>query len=660
MARGDADKGIPAMEMTKWFDSNYHYIVPELTPNTQFRKTTSQLLDDIHAIKQLGKSAKPVLLGPVTFLMLAKETEGCNRWNLIDSLTDAYCDIIKELDGECGWVQIDEPILCTDLAPEACDAFQTIYPRLAQTAFSSRLLLTTYFGELGENADLAFSLGMDGIHLDLIRGAGQLEQILQRLPAHMSLSLGLVDGRNIWKSDLESALKKVNATRQQVKPSQIMIGSSCSLLHSPVDIDAETALAPELKDWMAFAVQKCDEIAALKTAATDSTRPPLFEENTRSLQARKAHPDVIDQGIRQRTRDITDDMLHRRSPFADRSAVQRTEHPLPLFPTTTIGSYPQTTDIRKTRQLYKTGSLSHADYIKAMQESIAEIVRHQEDLGLDVLVHGEPERNDMVEYFGQQLKGFCFTQNGWVQSYGSRCVKPPVIYGDVARPEAMTIDWSLYAQSLTEKPMKGMVTGPVTILCWSFVRNDLPREDVCRQLALAIRDEVIDLEAAGISIIQIDEAALREGMPIRKADQDSYLRWAVDCFRLTASGVQDATQIHSHMCYSEFNLIMQSIAEMDADVISIEASRSNMELLDAFNAYQYPAEIGPGVYDIHSPRVPSEDEIYTLLTKALEVIPAERLWVNPDCGLKTRAWPETLASLSNMVKAAHRLRKAHA
>ena len=495
--------------------------------------------------------------------------------------------------------------------------------------------------------------------MDLVRGPKQLDELLPKLPPRLTLSLGLVDGRNIWKTELETAFRRVNITRQTVKADRIMIGSSCSLLHSPVDLRAETSLDPEIKQWMAFAVQKCDEIGALKQAANGNGRPELFHENKTSLLARGAHKDVMDKQTRSRVKAITPEMYTRPSAFAERSAIQKERLGLPLFPTTTIGSYPQTADIRKARLQFKKGELSKTDYVKTMQTHITEVVAHQEELGLDVLVHGEPERNDMVEYFGQQLKGFCFTANGWVQSYGSRCVKPPVIYGDVSRPEKMTVDWAVYAQQLTDKPMKGMLTGPVTILCWSFVRNDLPREDVCRQIGLGIRDEVVDLEAAGISIIQIDEAALREGMPIRKAEQADYLRWAVDCFRLTAGGVQDHTQIHSHMCYSEFNVIMKWIAEMDADVISIEASRSRMELLDAFNTYEYPAEIGPGVYDIHSPRVPDKEEIRTLLNKALEVIPAERLWVNPDCGLKTRAWPETIASLRNMVTVATELRRSH-
>ncbi|WP_319468494.1 5-methyltetrahydropteroyltriglutamate--homocysteine S-methyltransferase [uncultured Pseudodesulfovibrio sp.] len=659
MARGDAEKSIPAMEMTKWFDSNYHYIVPELSPDTPFKKNNSRLLADVQAIRALGHTPKPVLIGPLTFLLLAKEIDGCNRWDHLERMTNVYCDILSELAPLCPWIQIDEPILCTDIPDEARQAFTFAYSKFRAVANSSRLLLTTYFGDLGDNLELAMSLPVDGIHVDLVRGPNQLEDVLSKLPPNFTLSLGLVDGRNIWKTDLEAAATKLNIVRQRVKENKIMVGSSCSLLHSPVDINAEETLDPALKQWMAFAVQKCEEIAALKQAASGAGTPPLFAKNKAALLARAAHADVVDSQTRERLQAVTPDMFERTSAFAERSVIQRERLDLPLFPTTTIGSYPQTAEIRKTRLAFRKGELSESQYREEMQGSISEVVERQEELGLDVLVHGEPERNDMVEYFGQQLKGFCFTSNGWVQSYGSRCVKPPIIYGDVSRPKKMTVDWAVYAQSLTDRHMKGMLTGPVTILCWSFVRNDIPRSEVCRQIALAIRDEVVDLEAAGIGIIQIDEAALREGMPIRKADQDEYLRWAVDCFRLTASGVKDSTQIHSHMCYSEFNVIMKWIAEMDADVISIEASRSRMELLDAFDAYQYPAEIGPGVYDIHSPRVPGADEIYWLLQKALKVIPSERLWVNPDCGLKTRAWPETLDSLRNMVSATDRLRNEY-
>lgn len=656
MARGDAAGGIPAMEMTKWFDTNYHYLVPELEPATSFRKIGSPLLEDLLKAKSLGHTPKPVLVGPVTFLMLAKETGGANRWDHLKSLTTAYCDILSELAQQCAWIQLDEPVLCTDLPEEAAQAFAYAYPKLKAAANVSRLLLATYFGELDDNLDLAAGLPVDGLHVDLVRGAGQLAATLDKLPSGMTLSLGLVNGRNIWRTDLEAAARTIAAVRQRLKDRQIMVASSCSLLHCPMDVAAEKTLAPELRSWMAFALQKCQEINALK-AAVSGPRPQLFDANKDALIKRAASPLAVNPQTRTRAGEITQDMLQRASPFAVRSALQRKRLELPPLPTTTIGSYPQTAEIRAARRQFKAGEISEAEYVDSMRAHVREVVRQQETLGLDVLVHGEPERNDMVEYFGQQLSGFCFTENGWVQSYGSRCVKPPIIHGDVSRPAPMTVDWARYAQSLTKKPMKGMLTGPVTILCWSFVRDDMPRREVCRQIALAMRDEVQDLEAAGIGIIQIDEAAFREGMPIKKAEQADYLRWAVDCFRLTSAGVADETQVHSHMCYSEFNAIMEWIAQMDADVISIEASRSGMDLLRAFEEFNYPAEIGPGVYDIHSPRVPGEQEMHGLLRKALKVIPRERLWVNPDCGLKTRAWPETLASLANMVAAARRLRQ---
>jgi len=656
MARGDAARSIPAMEMTKWFNTNYHYLVPELSPATRFAPAPARLLADVMAVKDMGYRAKPVLLGPVTFLALAKTVPGHDRFHLIEPLTEAYCAVVRELADHCTWIQVDEPVLCTDLPAGAADALRHAYGRLHAASGSARLLLTTYFGDLGDNLGLACSLPVDGLHLDLVRGADQLHDALDALPPGRTLSLGLVDGRNIWKTDLAAAAAKLNTARQQCKGEQLMVASSCSLLHSPVDLEAETGLSPSIRAWMAFAVQKCAEVAALKQAAAGRTHP-LFAANADAFRARAEHPEVRIETVRRSAGSVTEAQLRREFPVAERLAAQHARLKLPPLPTTTIGSFPQTAEIRQARLQYKKGELSEPAYVAAMRGQITEVVARQQELGLDVLVHGEPERNDMVEYFGQQLEGFCFTDNGWVQSYGSRCVKPPVIYGDVSRPGPMTVDWSVYAQSLTDKPMKGMLTGPVTILCWSFVRDDLPRDEVCRQIALAMRDEVRDLERAGIKIIQIDEAALREGMPLRRARQECYLRWAVDCFRLTAGGAHKATQIHSHMCYSEFNAILPWIAAMDADVISIEASRSRMELLDAFETFDYPAEIGPGVYDIHSPRVPDEKEITALLRKALSVIPADRLWVNPDCGLKTRAWAEVMPSLRNMVGAALRLRR---
>ncbi|ADU63623.1 MAG: 5-methyltetrahydropteroyltriglutamate--homocysteine S-methyltransferase [Pseudodesulfovibrio sp.] len=658
MARGDADANVPAMTMTKWFDSNYHYIVPEIGPDTTFTGTSGQLARDIHRAVGLGYNPRPILVGPLTFLLLAREVGGVSRWDHMEALTRAYCDILGELAGQARWVQLDEPALCLDLPPQAAEAARHAYAQLAKACGPSQILLATYFGELRENLGLAVSLPVDALHLDLVRGRAQLQETLAVMPQSMHLSLGLVNGRNIWRTDLDASARLVDIACAALGEDRVMVASSCSLLHAPMDVESENALDPSLKQWMAFAVQKCAEVAALKGHGS-AAAPALFAENRAVLAARNGSALVHNPAVAQRLLAIDESMLTRTSPAVARATAQQARMGLPLFPTTTIGSYPQTAEIRQARLAHKRGELSDASYQEAMRRQIKETVGRQERLDLDVLVHGEPERNDMVEYFGQQLDGFCFTSNGWVQSYGSRCVKPPVIFGDVSRPGPMTVDWAVYAQSLTDRPMKGMLTGPVTILCWSFVRDDIPRSEVCRQIALAVRDEVRDLEAAGISIIQIDEAALREGMPLRESERGQYLRWAVDCFRLASSGVDDATQIHSHMCYSEFNTIVEWIARMDADVVSIEASRSGMRLLDAFDASRFPARIGPGIYDIHSPRIPDAEEILQLLRKALRVVPADRLWVNPDCGLKTRAWPETLASLRNMVTAAKQLRAEH-
>jgi len=654
MARGDART--PAMTMTKWFDSNYHYIVPELDAATTFTGRAEALVRDAERAAALGFRPKPVLVGPLTFLMLARGTGGASRWDHVAGLTAAYCRILDALAGVASWVQVDEPALCLDLPPQAVEAAQYAYGELARSCPRANILLATYFGQLRENLGLAVSLPVAGVHLDLVRGSGQLDEALAAVPDGMGVSLGLVDGRNVWRADLDAAARAMDTARAALGEDRVMVATSCSLLHSPMDVEEEAALDPEIKRWMAFAVQKCAEVAALKGFAQGKT-PALFAENREALAARRVSARVHDPAVAERLLQVDETMLVRTSPVERRAMVQRERFALPLFPTTTIGSFPQTPEIRKTRLAHRRGEISEADYADWIRGRIAEAVAHQEGLGLDVLVHGEPERNDMVEYFGQMLDGFCFTENGWVQSYGSRCVKPPFIFGDVSRPGPMTVDWITHAQALTDRPMKGMLTGPVTILCWSFVRDDIPRSEICRQLALAVRDEVADLEAAGIGIIQVDEAALREGMPLRQDEREAYLRWAVDCFRLVTGGVGDETQIHSHMCYSDFNSIVQWIGAMDADVVSIEASRSGMRLLDAFDAREFPAAIGPGVYDIHSPRVPGEDEILDLLRRALRVVPAERLWVNPDCGLKTRAWPETLASLENMVAAARMMRR---
>jgi 5-methyltetrahydropteroyltriglutamate--homocysteine methyltransferase len=604
-----------------------------------------------------GLQAKPVLPGPMTFLALGKETvAGFDRWSHLDAVVAAYEQILKQLAQRCAWVQLDEPILATDLAPQVQARFRSVYERLAAVAGDARLLVASYFGALRDNLETALALPVAALHVDLVRAPEQLEELLARLPETMALSLGLVDGRNIWRADLERALAAGRKALAALGSERLLIAPSCSLLHVPLDVEGETGLDARIRPWLAFARQKCRELDILRTALSGGDVAADLREGRAARADRLSSALVRRESVQQRLAAVTSDMLCRRSPFEQRKARQQARLRLPPLPTTTIGSFPQTREVRATRRRFKQGLVTKEEYRAAMQGYIREAIARQEELGLDVLVHGEPERNDMVEYFGEQLAGFCFTQNGWVQSYGSRCVKPPIIYGDVERLQPMTLDWIGYAQQQTERPVKGMLTGPVTMLCWSFVRDDQPRSETCRQIALAVRDEVQDLEQAGIGIIQIDEAALREGLPLREGDWEDYLRWAVDAFRLAAAGVADETQIHTHMCYSDFNRIAEWIAGMDADVISIEASRSGMRLLQVFESFCYPNDIGPGVYDIHSPRVPSVAEMVELLRKAAEVIPIERLWVNPDCGLKTRAWPETLAALRNLVAAAGELR----
>lgn len=657
MARGAADNHrASAMEMTKWFDTNYHYIVPEFYPGQQFRLARNRLFEEVAEACLEGIAVKPVIIGPMTFIALGKEMEaGFDRWSHLDAVVGVYEEIVSRIASKCSWIQIDEPILATDVPETVRKCMPAVYQRLAAAAGSCRLMLATYFGALQENLELAASLPVGALHVDLVRAPEQLEASLAYLPQSMLLSLGLIDGRNIWRTDLDKAVRLGQRAMTVLGPERLMLAPSCSLLHVPVDLDGETGLNSDIRSWLAFARQKCQEVHILRAALDGVDVTEALRENRGILENRRTSSLVRRDAVRQRTAEISVDMLARKSPFEERKKLQRWLR-LPLLPTTTIGSFPQTGEIRAVRRRFKQGRISREEYREAMHGYIRAAIAHQEHLGLDVLVHGEPERNDMVEYFGEQLAGFCFTQNGWVQSYGSRCVKPPIIYGDVERLQPMTLEWATYAQQQTRRPVKGMLTGPVTILCWSFLRDDQPREETCRQIALAVRDEVQDLEQAGIRIIQIDEAALREGLPLRKAVWQEYLAWAVDAFRLTVSGVADSTQIHTHMCYSEFNQIAEWIAKMDADVISIEASRSNMELLQAFESFSYPNDIGPGVYDIHSPRVPSVAEMVELLRKASEVIPLERLWVNPDCGLKTRAWPETLAALRNMVDAARELR----
>ncbi|QRR03678.1 5-methyltetrahydropteroyltriglutamate--homocysteine S-methyltransferase [Dyadobacter sandarakinus] len=669
MARGIQREGvdIKAMEMTKWFDTNYHYIVPEFTRDQQFNRYSDQVILDFEDARQAGILTKPVLVGPVTYLWSGKEKEaGFERIDLLENLLPVYISILKELASMgAEWVQLDEPCLVTDLTEKEKKALITAYTTIRETVPQLKLLVATYFGALEDNLPTAINLPVDALHIDLTRGAETLPAILAEESFVLSdkkLSLGVVDGRNIWKNDFAGSIRFIRQAADVLGTDRVLVAPSCSLLHSPYDLDLETneaVLTPEIKNWMSFAKQKLTEVAALTALAqTDFEDDERFTGNQRAIESRKTSPLIHKPDVKARAAAIVESDFERQSAFPARQQIQLDKLKLPLFPSTTIGSFPQTDEIRQLRAQLKKGLLTAEEYEEKIREEIVSSLRWQEALDIDVLVHGEFERNDMVEYFGESLSGFVFTENGWVQSYGSRCVKPPVIYGDVARPDAMTVKWSAFAQANSDRLVKGMLTGPVTILQWSFVRDDQPRKDTTFQIALAIRDEVTDLEKAGIKVIQIDEPAIREGLPLRQSAWEAYLQWAVDAFRLSAAGVADRTQIHTHMCYSEFNDIIDSIAAMDADVITIETSRSQMELLDAFAKFNYPNEIGPGVYDIHSPRVPGVDEMTELLQKALQVIPARNLWVNPDCGLKTRKWPETEAALRNMISAAKLLRES--
>ncbi|SOD19245.1 5-methyltetrahydropteroyltriglutamate--homocysteine S-methyltransferase [Nitrosomonas ureae] len=646
---------VNAGEMTKWFDTNYHYIVPEFNRNTKFSLDVSGLLEQIQHAQKIHQQIKPVILGPVTYLWLGKSKDGSDKLDRLDDLLGVYAQLLDQLKhAGIQWVQIDEPILVMELAQEWKYAVRKTYYQLQ--AASVNLMLTTYFGQLQDNLQLACELPVQGLHLDAVTAYDEIDKVIDWLPGHKVLSLGVVNGRNIWKTDLTQTLNWLEPVYSRLQD-RLWLAPSCSLLHVPVDLDSEHKLDTDIRSWLAFAAQKLNEIEILANALNHGRESvaEILRENSAAVTSRKQSKRVHHVDIKARTQEINESMGIRQSSYDQRSVLQRKQFRLPLFPTTTIGSFPQTLEIRQTRRDFREGKLPEAEYRQAMRKEIEFCVREQEALGLDVLVHGEPERNDMVEYFGEQLGGFAFTQFGWVQSYGSRCVKPPIIYGDVSHSHAMTTEWIEYAQSLTRKPMKGMLTGPVTMLNWSFVRDDQPRAQTCMQLALAIRDEVLALERAGIKIIQIDEAAMREGLPLRKSQWNDYLDWAIRAFRVTANGVKDATQIHTHMCYSEFNDIMEAIARMDADVITIETSRSDMELLDAFDQFRYPNEIGPGVYDIHSPNIPSVDSIIELMEKAAQRIPVERLWVNPDCGLKTRTWEEVKPALHNMIAASRHL-----
>lgn len=668
MARGYQQEGVDvtAMEMTKWFDTNYHYIVPEFTKDQAFSLFSEKAVNEFYEAKQLGIETKPVLLGPISYLLLGKEKgEGFHRLDLIDRLLPVYSQLLEKLKSYgAKWVQLDEPFLALDLDDRTKALYKKVFAQLAQAHPTLKIALTTYFEGLKENEDLALALPVHALHLDLVRDETQLQRVLPKVgEGALILSLGVVDGRNIWKNDYEKSLGLVRSAIAHLGEERIWVAPSCSLLHVPCDLDQETdegILPATVKNWLAFAKQKLHEvqdIALLASADGDEKKQERLEANRQVQEDRRSSKLIHHDEVKQRLAAIAAGDDQRNSPFDVRKAQQQQVLGLPLFPTTTIGSFPQTKEVRSWRAQLKKGSITQEQYDELIRQETREAIHWQESLGIDVLVHGEFERNDMVEYFGEQLQGYAFTKNGWVQSYGSRCVKPPVLYGDVSRPKDMTVFWTAYAQSLTKLPVKGMLTGPVTILQWSFVRNDQPRADTTFQIALAIRDEVLALEKAGVKVIQIDEPAIREGLPLRKADQQDYLDWAVKAFRLSASGVGDATQIHTHMCYSEFNDIIAHIAAMDADVITIETSRSQMELLDAFADFRYPNDIGPGVYDIHSPRVPSEVEMVSLLEKAKAVIPAAQLWANPDCGLKTRAWPETKAALEAMVAAAKTLRE---
>jgi 5-methyltetrahydropteroyltriglutamate--homocysteine methyltransferase len=650
--------GVAAGEMTKWFDTNYHYIVPEFHAGTEFRLDASRLIEQLVEAKAQNVKAKPVIVGPVTYLALGKAKDDSDKLALLPRLLPVYAQLLDELAAQgVEWVQVDEPVLVTELDADWQHAFNTAYHALK--ACRVKLLVATYFGKLQENMYLAANLPVAGLHVDAINGRDDVLPLLNMLPSHKVLSLGVINGRNIWKTDLNAVLDWLEPLRDRLGE-RLWIAPSCSLLHVPVDLASERKLDADVKSWLAFALQKLGELEVLATALNlgrEWARDALVA-NQAAVDARRLSPRVHDPKVRAAVGRLTLDLGRRHSAYEQRSARQSALLKLPAYPTTTIGSFPQTAEIRHARSEFKAGRLDPASYTIAMKAEIARSVQEQESLGLDVLVHGEAERNDMVEYFGEQLEGYAFSEFGWVQSYGSRCVKPPILFGDISRPKAMTVEWTRYAQSLTAKPMKGMLTGPVTILNWSFVRDDQPRSASCLQLALAIREEVLDLENAGVRIIQIDEAALREGLPLRKSEWGNYLDWAVESFRITANGVRDETQIHTHMCYSEFNDIIASIAGMDADVITIETARSDMALLDAFDHFNYPNEIGPGVYDIHSPNIPTQEHIVHLMRKAAERIPAQRLWVNPDCGLKTRQWSEVIPALANMVAAARELREA--
>lgn len=662
MARGNAS--VPAMEMTKWFDTNYHYIVPELGPDVNFSYASHKAVQEYKEAKALGMETVPVLVGPVSYLLLSKPAKAVEKsfslLSLIDKIIPVYKEVVAELKAAgATWIQFDEPTLVLDLDSHKLQAFSDAYSELESSLSGLNVLIETYFADVpAETYKILTSLkGVTGFGFDLIRGTKTLDLIKTEFPLGKYLFAGVVDGRNIWANDLASSLTTLQDLAGTVGKDKVVVSTSCSLLHTAVDLENETKLDQEIKSWLAFAAQKVVEVNALAKALSGQKDEAYFSSNAAAQASRKSSPRVTNEAVQKAAAALKGSDHRRATNVSARLDAQQKKLNLPNLPTTTIGSFPQTMDLRRVRREFKAKKISEDDYVKTIKEEINNVVKLQEELDIDVLVHGEPERNDMVEYFGEQLSGFAFTVNGWVQSYGSRCVKPPIIYGDVSRPKAMTVFWSSMAQSMTKRPMKGMLTGPVTILNWSFVRNDQPRFETCYQIALAIKDEVEDLEKAGITVIQIDEAALREGLPLRKSEQDFYLKWAVHSFRITNCGVQDTTQVHTHMCYSNFNDIIHSIMDMDADVITIENSRSDEKLLSVFReGVKYRAGIGPGVYDIHSPRIPSTEEIADRINKMLAVLESNILWVNPDCGLKTRKYSEVKPALSNMVAAAKLLR----
>ncbi|WP_411112554.1 5-methyltetrahydropteroyltriglutamate--homocysteine S-methyltransferase [Streptomyces sp. 029-5] len=661
MARGNQD--VAPLEMTKWFDTNYHYLVPELGPDTVFAADSAKQVAELGEALALGLAARPVLVGPITYLLLAKPAPGVaadfEPLTLLDRLLPVYAEVLAALRAAgAEWVQLDEPALAQDRTPAELNATARAYRDLGGASDRPKLLVASYFDRLGEALPVLAKAPVDGLALDFTdAAAANLDDLaaVGGLPGKR-LVAGVVNGRNIWINDFEKSLSTL-ATLLGLAD-RVDVAASCSLLHVPLDTAAERDIDPQILRWLAFARQKTDEIVTLAKglARGTDTIAAAIAANRADLASRANSALTHDPAVRARTAAVTDADGRRSQPYTERAVAQRAHLGLPLLPTTTIGSFPQTGELRTARADLRTGRIDTAGYEERIKAEIGEVISFQEKTGIDVLVHGEPERNDMVQYFAEQLTGYLATQHGWVQSYGTRYVRPPILAGDISRPEPMTVRWTSYAQSLSERPVKGMLTGPVTMLAWSFVRDDQPLGDTARQVALALRDEVADLEAAGTSVIQVDEPALRETLPLRAAGHAAYLDWATESFRLTTGGVRPDTQIHTHMCYAEFGDIVQAIDDLDADVISLEAARSHMQVASELAAHGYPREAGPGVYDIHSPRVPDVDEAAALLRKGLEAIPADRLWVNPDCGLKTRGWPETRASLENLVSAARTVR----